>query len=315
MRPLNLTAPQKLHQPLLASIVFDGMGIPRLKDLMELLEEVAPAELAESWDNPGLQVGFLDQRIERLVLSLDPTPQAVQFAISRDAQLLLTHHPLIFKPVSAIKDGEYPGGVVYEAIKRGISIVALHTNLDAAHEGINAILADLLALDHVEPLSGAAGGEGAKGAGLNQGATATERKEARSSAIAGLGRIGDLDRPYRLSEFISRAKKALKLSTVRVVGEDRAVIERVAVVGGSGGSLIREAWMKGADLLVTGDVSYHQAREAEFLGLAVIDGGHFATETVAFQEFGKQLQKQFSARGWKVEVLFNEEEKDPLVTM
>ena len=293
-------------------MVFEGMGIPRLKDLMELLEEVAPAELAESWDNPGLQVGFLDQRIERLVLSLDPTLQAVQFATSERAQLLLTHHPLIFRPVSTIRDGEYPGGVVYEAIRRGISVVAMHTNLDAAHEGINAILADLLALEQVEPLSAPGAGEGVKSGALASRAIAAEQKEGKSSENAGLGRIGNLKRPCKLSEFISRAKKSLRLKTVRVVGEDKVVIKRVAVVGGSGGSLIREAWMKGADLLVTGDVSYHQAREAEFLDLAVIDGGHFATETVAFREFGRQLGKQIAARGWKIQVLFNEEEKDPL---
>jgi len=277
----------------------------KLKDLLDILDELAPVELAEAWDNPGLQVGFLDQTITKIVLSLDPTIQAVQYALSQEAQVLVTHHPLIFKPISSIRDGEYPGGVVYEAIRGGLSIVAMHTNLDAAHEGINTVLAGLLGLENIEPLYQNKVGE--------QGAS---RRSAEMSNIkTGIGRIGNLVSPISLPAFISTVKKLLGLSVVKVVSKRSVTVSRVAVVGGSGGSLIREAWQKGADLLLTGDVTYHQAREAEFLGLAVIDGGHFATERVAFKAFGKQLQAQLQNRGWKVSIVFNERESDPLVPL
>ncbi len=290
------------------------MTTPRLADLMEILEEIAPVELAESWDNPGLQVGSLDHNIQRVVLSLDPTVQAVEYAGSLHAQLLLTHHPLIFKPISSIRDGDYPGGVVYEAIRQGLSIVALHTNLDAAHEGINAILAKLLGLEEVEPLCQAGVAQGPKGSPFAHDELGAEEDRKKSPAKTGLGRIGDLASPLALSEFVITAKRILGLDSVKVVGEDSRIVKRVAVVGGSGGSLIKEAWARGADLLVTGDVSYHQAREAEFLGLAVIDGGHYATEKVAFREFSRELQRQVTARGWDVDIIFNEDETDPLVS-
>ncbi|RLB43758.1 MAG: Nif3-like dinuclear metal center hexameric protein [Deltaproteobacteria bacterium] len=279
--------------------------VPKLKDLLDILNELAPANLAESWDNPGLQVGFLDQKIDKVVLSLDPTTQAVRYALSQDAQALVTHHPLIFKPISSIRNGEYPGSVVYEAIKGGLSIVAMHTNLDAAHEGINTILAGLLALEDVEPLREHGGEDGSR----------SDNASGRSNTKAGIGRIGTLSSPVPLLEFISRVKRLLGLKAVKIVNKKDRSVRRVAVVGGSGGSLISEAWKKGADLLITGDVTYHQAREAEFLGLVVVDGGHFATERVAFRVFGKQLQAEVRDRGWKVNIIFNEREEDPLVSL
>ena len=278
------------------------MEAPKLRDLIEILDQIAPKQWAESWDNPGLQVGFLDQTIEKIVLSLDPSPQAVEYAAAQEAQLLLTHHPLIFKPLSNIRGNDYPGSVVYDAIRRGICIVAMHTNLDAAAEGINTILAGLLGLEKIEPLCPEKGGQEVR----------VEHGKKTSYKI-GLGCIGDLSKPCSLSEFVQRTKKLLGLELLKLVGDTACTVKRVAVVGGSGGSLIKDAFFKGADLLVTGDVTYHQAREAEFLGLAVIDGGHFATERVAFRQFGKYLKKKISNDGWKIEVLFNDKETDPLI--
>lgn len=279
--------------------------VPKLKDLLDLLEELVPAELAEAWDNPGVQVGFLDQAIGKVVLSLDPTPQAVQYSLSEKAQLLITHHPLIFKPIKNIIDGEYPGAVVCEAIRGGLSIVAMHTNLDIAKRGINSILAGLLGLKEISPLCEAMPDKD------NRGSKGVQARE----VLTGIGRIGTLQPPLPFPEFISKVKKLLGLSVVRVVNKKNLTVNKVAVVGGSGGSLIKEAWRKGADVLVTGDVTYHQGREADFLGLAVIDSGHFPTERLAFRIFGRQLQEEIRRRDWKVAVLFNEEETDPLVPM
>jgi len=291
--------------------------VPRLKDIVALLEDLAPAELAESWDNPGLQVGFLDHRIEKMVLSLDPTLQAVSYAWDHRAQLLLTHHPLIFRPMSSVKGGDYPGGVVYEAIRCGVSIVAVHTNLDAAHEGINAILGDLLGLERIDVLNNRdqSGPYRSKARIEPRRARTVQRTDLSKGNRTGIGRIGDLRAEKTLYELVTMVKGLLRVSSVRVVGKKDMKIRRVAVVGGSGGSLIREAYAKGADLLITGDVSYHQAREAEFFGLAVIDGGHFATEKVAFAAFGKQLAKEMEQRNWKVEILHNDKENDPIRAM
>ena len=138
---------------------------PTVTDLLNLLESVSPASLAEPWDNPGLQVGAPSQRIQTIFTSLDPTPGALQRALDAHAQILLTHHPLIFKPVSQINSEVFPGDVIARAIKEDVSVVCAHTNLDASTAGINDILADLLGLVNVAVLKEDAGMKGSVGLG------------------------------------------------------------------------------------------------------------------------------------------------------
>ncbi len=116
--------------------------IPNLREVLKVLEGLAPPELAEAWDNPGLQVGDPDRRISAILVSLDPTLAAIREASARGAQLLITHHPLIFRPISSLDMGSFPGDVIGEAVRGGIAVVSLHTNLDAAEGGINDILAE-----------------------------------------------------------------------------------------------------------------------------------------------------------------------------
>lgn len=262
---------------------------PTLKDFLDLLETAAPAHLAEEWDNPGLQVGSLSQEISRVLVCLDPTYRALVFAGDAGAQLLFTHHPLIFHPLPRLDTDAFPGDVAAEAIRRGISVVAAHTNLDAAREGINHILGDLLGLAHMDVL---------EDKGQVQG--------------AGLGRIGDLSRPMKLSSLAERVREAVKAQRVRVVGRPEGLISRVAVVGGSGGSLLSRAHQKGAHLLITGDVGHHVALEAESLGIAVIDAGHFHTERTAFTIFADTLKRMGRAKGWELTFLTHMDETDPV---
>jgi len=264
---------------------------PTLKDFLVLLETIAPARLAEPWDNSGLQVGSLSQKIRKVFTSLDPTLNALISASEANAQLLFTHHPLIFKPLSRLDINSFPGDVVAEAAKRGVSIVAAHTNLDAAQGGINDILADLMGLRNVEVL-----------------------KNADEMDGVGLGRIGDLPGSTRLSAVARDVKKVLGTQNIKMVGQRDALIHRLAVVGGSGGSLLSLAYEKGADLLLTGDVGHHVALEAKSLGMALIDGGHFHTEKVAFRVFVKNLNKILKAKGWDVTFEIDKNETDPIWT-
>ena len=262
--------------------------IPKLKDFLGLLEHIAPARLAEPWDNPGLQVGSYSQEIRKIRLALDPTLNTLRKASETGSQLLLTHHPLIFKPLSSLEINAYPQNVIFEASRRGISVVAAHTNLDVAKGGMNDILADLLGLNRVEVLEEADQGNG-----------------------VGMGRIGDLTEPTTLSGMIKHVKRILAIEKLTIVAQGNALIRRVAVVAGSGGSLLRIASEKGADLLLTGDVSHHHALEAETLRIALIDGGHFHTEKIAFRHFGDRLKEEIVARGWEVALEFDEDEFDP----
>jgi dinuclear metal center YbgI/SA1388 family protein len=260
----------------------------KLKDFLSLLEEIAPSELAEPWDNPGLQVGSYFQEVEKVFLALDPTLRALRMACERKAQLLLTHHPLIFNGLSLVDFGGHPGNVIREAARNDISVVAAHTNLDVARGGINDILADLVGLENVEVL-----------------------KELGKAGSEGIGRIGDLPGATTLSVFARNVRGILGTAKLKIVGERDARVRRVAVVGGSGGSLLSTAFEKGADLLLTGDVGHHHALEGQSLGMALIDGGHFHLEKKAFGVFSERLKDILSSYGWKIEVEWEEGEADP----
>ncbi len=264
--------------------------IPTLQDMLAFLDQVAPTDLAESWDNPGLQVGDLAQRIQRMCVALDPTLDSVRASLEQDSQLLLTHHPLIFSPLSSFDLNTYPANVISEAAKAGLSIVAAHTNLDEAEGGINDMLAESLQLRQVRVL-----------------------KEFDGRPGCGLGRIGEWPSPVPLTVLIQRLKEILGTSRLKATGDPDRTVRRVAVVGGSGGSLVREAFQKGADLLLTGDIGHHHALKARTLGLALVDGGHFLTERLALKRFTGLLQNGFNAHGWDVRVTFVKEETDPMI--
>jgi len=261
---------------------------PTLEDILELVESVAPAHLSEPWDNPGLQVGDRSKRVQKILLALDPTLRAIQAAVRLQAQLLFTHHPLIFKPVSQLDPADYPGNVVFLAIRSDVAVVCAHTNLDSAAGGINDCLASILGLTDVTVLQEAPGNPG-----------------------AGLGRLGSLERPITLGGMAETIKERLQTPSLRVIGPMEKRIERIAVVGGSGSDLAELAFRKGADLLVTGDVSHHKALDAAALGLAMIDAGHYATERAALHAFKDSLEAVFERRRWNTVIIWDSEEENP----
>ncbi len=263
--------------------------MPTLKAVLGVLEEIVPSRAAESWDNPGLQVGYLSQEVVKIFISLDPTLKALRKAVKRNAQVLLTHHPLIFKPISSLNRDRYPGGIIFEAIEKGVSIVAAHTNLDSARGGINDGLADLFGLQEVGGLE--------EKSDLNEG---------------GLGRIGDLPEPVKLGKVTERVKAILGAERIRVVGRKNRRIKRIAVVGGAGGGMVALASKKGAQLLVTGEVRHHEALEAEALGMTLIEAGHFQTENPALKPFANHLRNRFSEQNMDVIVEVNDREESPM---
>jgi dinuclear metal center YbgI/SA1388 family protein len=276
--------------------------VPNLSEVQRVLEGLAPRGLAEPWDNPGLQVGDPDRRINGILVSLDPTLAAVREASGRGAQLLVTHHPLIFRPISSLDMSSFPGDVIGEAVRTGVSVVSLHTNLDSAEGGINDILAGLLDLRDVEVLEKRAGD-----------GTAPQIIPAKAKAeTTGVGRVGNLPDSVSLSVMKTKVMEALCTKRpLRQIGDRRDMVRRVAVVGGAGGSLVAQAVERGADILVTGDVTYHQALEAVRLGLTVIDGGHFLTERAAMRVFAERLKAVLFSGGWEVWVTYLEAEQSP----
>ena len=266
-----------------------GSARPGITDFLDLLEELAPARFAEDWDNPGLQVGGHAGDITCVFISLDPTLGALKRARRVGADVLFTHHPLIFKPLSRIDSDPYPGNVIHDAVKSGIHIVSAHTNLDVAGGGINDILAELLRLEDVHVLETVSGVDG-----------------------IGLGRVGRLSGGLDLTAFIHEVRDILGVEEIGVAGPEDARIRTVAVVGGSGGSLVSAARRKGADCLITGDVGHHHALTAETMGLTLLDAGHYCLEKKAFSVFGERLGKRMAERGWPVNVVLDEAERGPM---
>jgi dinuclear metal center YbgI/SA1388 family protein len=262
---------------------------PTVEDILFFLERIAPAATAEDWDNPGLQIGNPLLEVRKIMTSLDPALAVLQEASRREAQLLLTHHPLIFPSLSSVNQKTYPGNVIFEACKSEIAIVAAHTNLDVAQGGINDVLASLFHLQGIEV--------------LQKNPTQPQR---------GLGRIGDLPEPESLLSFATRIKTLLGSGILGVSGNREKEIKRVAVVGGSGGSLVPVASAMGADVFVTGDVSHHDALRARSLGLALIDAGHFQTEKTAFALFTDGFKDLLNREGWDVVVETFEAERNPM---
>jgi dinuclear metal center YbgI/SA1388 family protein len=265
-----------------------------LGKVFDIIDEVAPFSLAEKWDNSGLQVGSRDMEINKILIALDPTMEALEKAISLNARLIITHHPLLFNSISRIDFNQFPGNIIQVAIKNDVAIIAAHSNLDNARMGINHFLAGRLELTDWEVL---------------------EPKELNGIKGYGLGVIGCIDEPIDLRSYTMKVKNSLGTTSVKVIGADDSKVKRVAAVGGAGRDYIAKAKEKGADLIITGDIGHHDALNARALGVNVIDAGHFYTERVALTGFMEQLKERFMILGLDVKLELYKDETDPVRIM
>ena len=364
----------------------------RIQDLVGLVHKLYAPELAEDWDNVGLQVGDPGAPLKRVMVSLDPGLSAVQAAHDASAQALVTHHPLLFHPIKRLTPEGAVGQVLWAAMRDGVAIISAHTNLDCAVDGLNSWLAMRLGVQQSVPLQPVAGdylklivfvpsgheqpvaealfsagagqigtydqcsfrsrGEGTfrPGQGANPfvgeiGQTehtdeirletiVPRRKLARvlekmqkvhpyeevaydlvslqnQVPGAGLGRLGRLEQETTLDGFAAMVKDALGCDHLRLTGSGSRMVHKVALCGGSGAGLLQTAHRQGADVLVTGDIKYHDARQAEELGIALIDAGHFATESLMIEQVADALQVAARQRHWEVVFETYSGEQDP----
>lgn len=232
----------------------------RVKDIIEKLELLAPPSLAEAWDNVGLMVGDPEQRVTTVFVCLDVTSDNVRRAIDCGADLIISHHPLIFTPVRRIVEQDICGSILRNLIRHNISVYSAHTNLDHAPGGMNDMLAKSLGLTDVRTF------------------TEAESRDGEGNPIAAIGRVGYLPSPMEMGDFTDLVRNSLGCLTIRSVGSAEDVVECVAVCSGAGGDMIYPAYHAEADVLVTSDLRHHQAQLAFELGLNLVDGGHFETE-------------------------------------
>ncbi len=229
----------------------------RCEEVIRKLEELSPISYAESWDNPGLLAGRREKEIRRIYIALDATTETIEEAIRCKADLLLTHHPLIFKGLQKVSTDDFVGRRVFELIRNDICYYAMHTNFDVM--GMADAAADILGLKNREVLD------------------ITFEDEISKE---GFGRFGKMPQIMTLQECAGYVKKAFGIEWVKVFGDAELEIERVAILPGAGDSMILPAISKGADLLITGDIDHHDGIDALERGMAVIDAGHFGLEQI-----------------------------------
>ncbi len=330
------------------------------------------------------------------MVALDPLPQVIALALEQQCQLLVTHHPLIFSPLRQITTSTGVGASLLQAARGGLALLAMHTNYDAAKDGLNDLLASRIGLEQTRPLrvtsrdelvklvvfvpteqfasvrtallphaesignyrdcSFSAAGEGtflplagaqpAIGTVGRLETVAEQRLELlvqrnllpkairtlltvhpyeepafdcypllNETAPQGLGRIGSLPEPVALADWAATAARQLECGTIRFVGEPSRLIRKIALCSGSGASLLRDAVRAGADVLLTGDIKYHDAREAEAQGLALVDAGHFGTEIIMTESIRDFLDHAVTQAGQTVEVMCAKIEQDPFKTI
>jgi len=268
-----------------------------VKDVLEILEGIAPADLAEQWDNVGLMVGNQDQQVTGLLVAIDPTEEVLAEAKELGVNTVITHHPLIFHPLKAIYTDQPLGRFLQNALASGIVVIGCHTNLDQAVNGVNDSLAARLGMVELSPLAPA---EGAGNPALNE-----------AGPTVGFGRVGRLSESMSGKAFIAKLGVALDLPVLRVAGQVPEEINTIAVCGGSGSELAEQAFMKGAQVYVTGEVKHSTARWAEAVGFCIVDAGHFATENPVVETLAKSLKGILSERAVTISIHTSAIQKSP----
>ena len=238
----------------------------KVKDIIKVVEEFAPLSIQEGWDNSGLCVGSPEDEVTSVLLALDCTPALVDEAMACGADMIVTHHPLIFSGLKKISPDDMIGEAVIKAIRAGISIYAAHTNADKVIEGVSGAMAAKLGLQNVTILD--EDGDG-----------------------TGLGVVGDLPQPMTSEEALALVKEKFGLKVVKSSAPMDAMISRVAMCGGSGGSLIGAARKSGAQLYISGDISYHNFFTPE--DFMIMDIGHYESEIEIVDILFSLIKKNF----------------------
>lgn len=258
-----------------------------VKEIASAIEAFAPLPLQEDYDNAGLQVGFGDRHVNAVMLCLDVTEEVLEEAVRRKCEMIVSHHPLIFRGLKSLTGADETQRIAIRALEAGVAIYSAHTNLDSTWNGVSHEMAHILDVKDIEVL---------------------EPKEGMPRA--GLGVIGNITPTPKL-EFLRRVKEKFNVRNLRYSAQSRAlVVKRVALCGGSGASLISLAKKAGADLYVTGDVKYHDfATWGQEMIIA--DIGHYESELCSMRIFSRIIRGKYP----DLVVYFSEDQRNPIGTI
>ncbi|MDR1913193.1 MAG: Nif3-like dinuclear metal center hexameric protein [Clostridiales bacterium] len=237
--------------------------------IIEKMEKIAPQSTAISWDNVGLLIGDINKPIKKILIALDALDSVISEAIEWGADMIITHHPLIFRPLKTITTRDHIERRVFTLVRADICLFSAHTNLDSAMGGVNDVLFERLGLIEKEILI------------------------TDDSDYKNIGRVGRLPVPTRLDELARCTADVLGLETIRYCGNPSSIINKVALCSGGGSEqVLFDAVLKNkCELFITGDIKYHDAQNALHQGLYLIDATHFASEVVIVPRLADYLSK------------------------
>ncbi len=246
--------------------------MPKIAQVSQFLNQFAPTRLAEEWDNVGLLVGDPKLKAGRIMTCLTVTPESAAEAISQQADLIVSHHPIPFRPLKRITTETVASKLIWDLIRAGVSIYSPHTGFDSAVSGINQSLSQRLGIVDATPI----------------------KPIQDDPEQLGAGRIGKLATAKSLGDFIAQIKTDFDLTTVRAVGTADRSVNKVAVACGSGGSFLSAAVRAGCDTFVTGEATFHTALEAKANGVAMVLLSHHSSERFAVELLAATLASEFS---------------------
>ncbi|GFZ30893.1 GTP cyclohydrolase 1 type 2 [Clostridium zeae] len=259
-------------------------------EISKIVEELAPKALKEDFDNVGLMVGDSDAEVSTILVALDCTLSVIEEAKEIGAQMILTHHPILFlKPKTITKD-TLLGKKLIELIKNDINVYSAHTNLDSTKDGMNDTIVKMLGFKIDKIL---------------------EVSNSSKNGDAGIGRLVSLDTPMELSELVNIIKKKLSIQNLRFSGDLNKKIKKIAIINGSGQDFFAISKRYGADCIITGDTTYHYVSDYTEEGISILDIGHFGSEWPLFIDICDRLTEKILSVDKNVRVVVSKTNRDP----
>ena len=269
--------------------------ITTVSDIIKIMEKIAPPFLAESWDNSGLQIGKTDWRVKTVRIALDPSLLVVKEAVQDGVDMLISHHPLFFRGLKTIDFATAIGEIINLSVRNSMTIYAAHTNMDSVDGGLNDVLADKLCVKNTKVLM----------------ASSNSHQSNFNAQKNGLGRIGELENSLVFEFFAKKVKEKFKNAHIQMVGKSDLIVKKVALCSGSGASLLNDFFKSEAQVYVTGDMKYHDAKAIEERGLGLLDIGHFYSEHLIVEHLSNRLTQETDKAGFNVNIEKCNSEKDP----
>lgn len=253
----------------------------------KVIHEIAPFDTSDDWDNVGFLVGNPHAQVNRILLALDVTEQVVEEAIEEGFELIIAHHPLIFKGLKQLTTSNRTGKILTDLIQNQVGVIAAHTNLDKSYSyGLNRYIAEQYGLKDTFVLI-----------------------EENEDKTIGHGIVGYLSEPLSIEAFSEKTKDIFAQKLLKLVNTHTKPISKVGIVSGAGASYISDAIGQKCDIFITGDLKYHEAQLALGTQTTLMDVGHYESERIYLDYFKRILEEKFEKQDYEVFVKISESEK------